>query len=322
MSALESVQLDGLAVIKIMKHAHEALPDPVSGQLLGLDVAGRLEVTGSFPMPSANVVAAATARQQPWQRNGPAEVPDDDEAARDDMQYQLDMMKLLREVNVDSNSVGWYQSISNADLLQDQGGSNTWSSIVATQFDYQTNIPGSVVIIYDPLRTCYGTLSIRAYRLTDAFMRFYKAGDQSREGFNRFQVDSRSIFEELPVKVHNSNLVHAFLYELRENGAVACEFDRLDMHQHRSVADSLRALGESIHEYSQEQGKYQFYQRSAARQKLQADKGYGSLTPPSRLDIFLITHSMRELCNEINNQSSSAYTRIFASEGLMQANME
>jgi translation initiation factor 3 subunit H len=115
MSAPECVQLDGLVILKIMKHAREALPDSISGQLLGLDVQGRLEVTGSFPMPPTTTTPIVNTRH--YNKNAAVEV-DDGEAARDDMEYQLQMMKLLREVNIDSNSVGWYQSVSNADLLQ------------------------------------------------------------------------------------------------------------------------------------------------------------------------------------------------------------
>ncbi|RUS23688.1 hypothetical protein BC938DRAFT_474765 [Jimgerdemannia flammicorona] len=49
---LTSVQLDGLVVLKIIKHCREAYPTDVTGQLLGLDVHGVLDVTNCFPFPS------------------------------------------------------------------------------------------------------------------------------------------------------------------------------------------------------------------------------------------------------------------------------
>jgi hypothetical protein len=51
-SSLQYVQIDGLAVLKIVKHCRECLPELVTGQLLGLDIDGRLEVTDCFPFPS------------------------------------------------------------------------------------------------------------------------------------------------------------------------------------------------------------------------------------------------------------------------------
>ncbi|MCL7032414.1 hypothetical protein MKW94_020103, partial [Papaver nudicaule] len=70
---LRVVQIEGLAVLKIIKHCKESSPALVTGQLLGLDVGSVLEVTNCFPFP-------------------------------------LEMMRCLREVNVDNNTVGWYQS--------------------------------------------------------------------------------------------------------------------------------------------------------------------------------------------------------------------
>lgn len=37
--------------MKIIKHCSESLPNLVTGQLLGLDVRGSLEVTNCFPFP-------------------------------------------------------------------------------------------------------------------------------------------------------------------------------------------------------------------------------------------------------------------------------
>ncbi|CEP01008.1 Eukaryotic translation initiation factor 3 subunit H [Plasmodiophora brassicae] len=313
---LDAVQLDGLVIIKIIKHARESLPEPVSGQLLGLDVSGKLEVTGCFPMPAPTPAPPAITRPH-WAKDVKDDEENDDAAARDDAAFQLQMMKLLREVNVDCNSVGWYQSLSSGDMMHDADGASAWSSIIATQYDYQVSIPNSVVIVYDPFRTAYGTLAIKAYRLTNAFMAFYKAGDQTRDGFARHNIDSNRIFEEVPLKVHNSNLVHAFLYELRESGTVSCEFDRLSMSQHAILARDLKALGESVHGYAQEQSRYQFYQRNLARQKI---AGSGAVpTAPSRLDAFLVTHTLRQICNQVNDLAATAYTRMYVAESLSAA---
>ena len=48
---LRGVQIDGLAVLKIVKHCTECQPSLVTGQLLGLDIGATLEVTNCFPFP-------------------------------------------------------------------------------------------------------------------------------------------------------------------------------------------------------------------------------------------------------------------------------
>lgn len=82
-------------------------------------------------------------------------------------EYQVQMMKNLREVNVDNNIVGWYQSTYLGSFLNE--------STIATQFNYQATLPKCVVIVYDTLKTSHGNLSLKAFRLTDAFMELYKS---------------------------------------------------------------------------------------------------------------------------------------------------
>jgi len=66
--------------LKIIKHCRENLPDLINGTLLGLDVGSVLEVTNCFGVPPAT----------------------DDEVAGE---YQIQMLRCLRDVNVDSNTV-------------------------------------------------------------------------------------------------------------------------------------------------------------------------------------------------------------------------
>ena len=107
-------------VLKIIKHCQEALPSFVTGQLLGLDIGRTLEVTNCFPFPNKNDDAAAPA--------GGAEEDGDEDGA----EYQMHMMQCLREVNVDNNTVGWYQSTYFSSFIDD--------SCIDTQFNYQVSV--------------------------------------------------------------------------------------------------------------------------------------------------------------------------------------
>lgn len=50
--ALTAVQLDGLVVSKILKHAVESSSSVTTGLLLGLDLDGLLEISNSFALPT------------------------------------------------------------------------------------------------------------------------------------------------------------------------------------------------------------------------------------------------------------------------------
>ena len=128
--------------MKIVKHCQDALPSMVTGSLLGMIMAekGILEITHAFPFPE--------------QKN---------DSGADGHEYQLEMMKMLREVNVDNNCVGWYQSM----LM----GSYSTSALVENQKGYQMDLsPNAVVLLYDPQQTNKGNFVLRAYRLSSACM--------------------------------------------------------------------------------------------------------------------------------------------------------
>jgi len=106
-------------VAKIIKHCHEegsSAVDVAQGVLLGLVADSRLEVTNCFPFPRSL----------------------DDNFDEED--YQMEMMRHLRKVNVDHLHVGWYQSTQQGAFLSTQ--------FLESQFTYQTSIEESVVLIY------------------------------------------------------------------------------------------------------------------------------------------------------------------------------
>lgn len=112
-SPLRNVQLDGLAVLKILKHCKESMPSLVTGQLLGLDIGQTLEVTDCFPFPvsSSNKRHALIFNSlSPKVLQTRTEEDEGNEA--DGASYQLEMMRCLREINVDNNTVGWCAKLS------------------------------------------------------------------------------------------------------------------------------------------------------------------------------------------------------------------
>lgn len=231
-------------LLKIIKHCKESMPELVSGQLLGLDVNDKLEVTHCFPFPSDS------SEDDPSSRSNEK----DDTSA-----YQMDMMKCLRGVNVDNNTVGWYQSAFLSSFFS--------LELIQAQYSYQSEIPNSVCVVYDPFKSRNGRLAIKAYRLTNSFMKLYASGNLSFKNFNKRNVDSTDILEEVPIKVHNSHLVHGFLYEMRENKTMDCGFDRLVIGSNPMTEKSLDLLQTCIDDYAADQNKFQYALRNIARQK-------------------------------------------------------
>jgi len=323
------VELDGLVVLKIIQHCQEALPAFVTGQLLGLDIGRTLEVTNCFPFPRKD--------DGEQQRAGAEEEPDDDGA-----EYQMEMMRCLREVNVDNNTVGWYQSTYFSSFIDE--------SCIETQFNYQENIKNCVVLIYDPSRTRAAGLALRAFRLTDTFMGMYREGKitfDSLAGANQTNAD---VFQELPVKVRNSHLSSALLLELQDEcgiNANAADFDRLELHTNPFLEKQMQLLIESIDDLQMESHKLQHYDRNVQRQKaaqqqyllkkkmeaqarslkgeeplpeedLSQNQLFKPMPQPSRLESLLISNQMQAYCQQINQFSGQSFAKLFLMQSLNQ----
>jgi len=243
------VQVDSLVTLKIINHSKDNLPELVTGQLLGLDNGEILEVTNSFPFPSLS-------NEQEDGEDG------EDEAKHEASgKYQETMMRFLREVNVDHDTVGWYCSTYLESFINE--------STIETQYKYQESIKKAVVLVYDPLKTSQGVLSLKAYRLTQAFMELFKTQTFTKESLSKGNMTFNDVFEEVPIEIHNSGLAKAFLTEIEETNIMDCEFDRLNLSTNPFLERNLEFLIDCLEGLASEQNKFQTYQRQVQRQQAQ-----------------------------------------------------
>lgn len=254
---ITKVQLEGLVVMKVIKHCQENFPMTVMGQLLGMDMDETLEITNCYPfMSQPGGIAGA----------GPDGI---DLAAfeREQQQYQRDMMWCVREVNIDHQVVGWYQSTGS------QMGSFLSLQWIETQYNYQNNLNNIVCLVYDPVRTEEGTLSIHAYRLTKQFMDVMRKNDFTSLGFTNGVVSSDFIIEEVAISLHNSSLINAFLVELDQSeefsGANDVELTRLSISEKPVLEQSMEFLIYDLDSLGKEQSKYSYFMRNLVRSQAQ-----------------------------------------------------
>ncbi len=291
-------------LLKIIKHCHECLPGYVTGQLLGVDVNETLEITHSFAMP-------------------------DTEDGENDGDFALEMMSNLREVNVDTYNAGFYQSAyMNEFFTRDQ---------IQKQYEYQLENPNRVCIVFDPFKSRQGRLSLRALRLTAQFMQLYRTGKLTAKQFTQFRVDSTTIFEEMPIKVRNSHLVHAFLYDIRDSRKMDCSTDRLALTSNDTVERVMSMIGGpegAFQELLNEQNQYQFNARrlAAAKADLQRqieaveddnirnralgkelkplpDASSLKVSEPSRLETFVASAKVDAYCRDLTDLATQTYVK-------------
>jgi translation initiation factor 3 subunit H len=312
-----SVKLEGLAALKIIKHCKESLPTMVTGSLLGLMIEdGVLEITHAFPFPEplddkGDVVKTAEE----------AANADDEAAALDGHEFQLEMMKMLREVNVDNNCVGWYQSM--------YLGSYSTPRLLEDQLSYQTDLsPNAVVILYDPMQTAHGNLVLKCYRLTD------EAVQLRQNGKNNF-INPRNIFQEVPVTLSNPGLVRSLLRDMGDglHGASPADgttFDRLDLSTNPYLEKHLEFLCNWVEDLAAEQYKFQHYTRNLrasvggerkgrkAKEEMAhaIEEGWARSDAPKRMESLLMANQIRTYCDQVEKFTGGGFGKLFLTSGL------
>ncbi|KAF4383469.1 hypothetical protein G4B88_000169 [Cannabis sativa] len=281
-SPLRVVQIEGLAILKIIKHCKEFSPALVTGQLLGLDVGSVLEVTNCFPFPIRE---------------------EDEEIEAEGANYQLEMMRCLREVNVDNNTVGWYQST----LF----GSYQTVELIETFMNYQENIKRCVCIIYDPSRSNQGVLALKALKLSDAFMELHRKKNFTGETLREKNLSWVDIFEEIPIKVSNSALISAFMTELEADTPVTqFQFYYRSLSRQQSQQQAWLQKRRAENAARKASGEDPLPEEDAA------NPIFKPLPEPSRLESFLITNQISNYCNQINGVAGQSFNRLYLMKAL------
>ncbi len=342
------------AVLKIVKHCQESLPNLVAGTLLGLDVQGGiLEITHAFPNPEPSKANNNTSSETDNDATNAAAAS----SQVDGVDYSLEMLKMLREVNVDNNCVGFYQSIS-------LGTFNT-AKLVEEQFTYQadvTDLQVAVLFLFDPIQTTRGNLVLKCLRLTD------EAVEMIQNGQNSF-LDPKNIFEELPVTIKNPSLVKALLSNVEtglyhadvssdgenhgvEAGVGVAEdvfggddggdviapvyeadttFDRLDLSTNPYLEKHLEFMCTWVDDLAAEQNKFQYYMRGLTRgtdrrfdkrnknsdkEKVNMKEAWESNEAPRRLESLLISNQIRTYCDQVDQFADGGLGKLFVVDGL------
>ncbi|EER30061.1 hypothetical protein D8B26_007347 [Coccidioides posadasii str. Silveira] len=273
----KAVQVEALVVMKIIKHSTQLFPTTATGSLVGMDVRGTLEVTNAFPFPIVDIPADSHLDGAP--ANAAAAAP----RAKANAVYQSEMIKMLREVNIDANNVGWYTSANMGNFVN--------LNIIENQYFYQKELnERTVALVHDVSRSSQGALSLRAFRLSPQFMAAFKENKFTTENLQKSNLRYQDIFVELPVQIHNSHLLTSYLHQLPSpppaenldlppslaaltNGPLASSslltpnFDNLALSIDPFLEKNCDMLLESIETHHTENNNFQYYQRSLAREQ-------------------------------------------------------
>ncbi|KAI5476242.1 hypothetical protein MNV49_007942 [Pseudohyphozyma bogoriensis] len=300
---VESVRVDGLALMKIIKHsreAHTVLPAPAGtsnatvsfapavGQLLGIDSDGVLEISNSFALPSGALGGSATDGDERGSK-----------AAAN--KYTSSLLPRLADLNADASLVGFYVSANNGQQLAIPGfiealvgaqlaggglGSGApkaqpvgRSAAAKPQVPTQASTNGKgIALVFDIASTAQGGVGLKAFRLTDEFVNAYRAGKFDTASLIEHKLVPSNILVELPVTVRSSPLLTAFLSTLYTSPSAdlpLASFSSLSLPPSSSTPASLStplsALISSLDTHQAHLSTLSFQSRQLARDRARLD---------------------------------------------------
>ncbi|KAI4245463.1 MAG: hypothetical protein L6R40_002524 [Gallowayella cf. fulva] len=277
---LTSVQVEALVVMKIIKHCSQSFPLMTTGFIVGMDAKSTLEITNSFPFPATEPPPSTDTyhdnnNMSQWAAAAPR--------SKANGIYQNEMIKKLREVNVDANNVGWYTSANLGNFVN--------MNMIENQYHYQKELnERTVALVHDVSRSSQGSLSLRAFRLSPAFMAAYKESKFSAESLQKSSLRYQDILLELPLQIHNSHLLTSFLHTLPSSPSSTASqqipnslselppthnlpsplhpnLSTLTLSIDPFLSQTSDLLLEAIESHHTELNNHQYYQRSLAREQ-------------------------------------------------------
>jgi hypothetical protein len=265
------VYIDGLVILKIIKHIQDEGSEFVNGDLVGLDVTRRL--IKSFPdlYPDTKPVPSEPLRVEVT--NCVPELPYAEEEVL--LDFRQTMVSNFREAiggpsqfgcGIDHKTVGWYTT------------SSAYASdhFIERQYKYQCDNSNSVMLIYEAaVAAASGCVSLRVVRLTDMFMELYKNGARA---FTKEELDKRprfsdaEIFEEVPFFIHNCAPIQALLQAWSIDQTLDLQYDtgRLDLNSDMFLERYLESASDAIFDLGKVSSTYERTRAMVQRNRLAA----------------------------------------------------
>jgi len=315
-----SVSIDIMVALKIVQHCKQYQGSPVTGQLLGYELDDVLYVTDSLPLPS---------------------VRSEEDGEDVSENHSKDMLNLLVETNVDTNTIGWYQST----FL----GIHINKFLVDTQFGYQSSTPESVVITMDSLMATHGSLGLQAFRLSDSFMKLRKENSFTKEQITDAKISFMEILEEVPITMTSSGLSQAFIASLGNDPLIQPQYEHFLLSPQQFMLSNLEVLSYCFSDIQREQVIYGNWFRSEAKQEqarqafieqrkqqnqARVDSGelqlpedprdleienpslFRKSVEPSQLDSLLLSYKIHSHCDQIIDFAGKSLAHQFVMQGI------
>lgn len=276
---------------------------------MGLIRDGKIEVTNCFALPR-----------------------DAEEDDMDDSDYQNAMIRHLRNANVDHLVVGYYQASPCGSAV----AKRDTVTVLHNHCEEQGLGSEAIVLLYDPVRAQKGFMSMKAVRLTQTAEAPLKGKmlteKDSVDPFRNSRICFDKFFEEVPVKIRNSQLVTGLMCEIDEELRVDDGKQLLDMSSAAVLEKNLHSLMKCVedvskwanHQRNATQKQQQIAKENAMRQNRgepplseeEVNKMLKQYNPILRIDSLLNSFQTLNYCQQASSFASQNVGKLFMSKAM------
>lgn len=282
-----ALRLDGLALTKIVKHSRDAHPHQAAGVLLGLEIGSALEVSNVFALPRGAMSGSGGSSNVHDEHSDEGE-----RGPRAAARYTRDMVRLLGDVNADANPVGLYRSCFLGSFLSSSVVDGLGAIATLMDRDAPADQGRGIVLIHDLAQSAQGNTVVRAYRLSPSFVEVYRKTKFTAQNLIDHKLTFSNILIEIPVSLHNTALLDAFLATLSTpaprdpsllapstsellasppTAPISAPHSLLTLAHTPVLSSSLEASLEALDEYANESGVVGYQSRQLARERGRAE---------------------------------------------------
>lgn len=235
-----SINIEGSALLSILRHTSENFPSLYSGSLLGFGDNGSIDITHAYPFPYPDQYEGGLFRSKSGSK------------------YQQEILDALKSLNIGVEFQGWFQATVSGNVVT--------STLVDSVAQQQLKNKDSFLLVIN-MASVGKELELKAVRLSENFLQTYLDGKWKTKDLENNKLSYLNIFDEVPLHIHNQHLVNLFLANSKRT-VDEHEFDNLNFSSNSNIATQLlENLYSQIDSFNFDQTNFNYYQRQLQKEQ-------------------------------------------------------
>lgn len=250
--------------------------------------------------------------------------------------FQQDFLSKLETAGYTAHLLGWF--------IYSTGGKYISPSVVESLLQLQETLRNnkreipSLLMVYDPSKSRDGYLSLKCFKLSDAFLRTVKSENKFiAKNLIENKLSFKNLLEEMAVIIKSNHLTNLKIQEFDLDSATDSDTLLITPSSYENIKHSTDQLYDAINHFNHNLGNLNYFQRNLARdiakiskweskiqqeneEKLKADprakvenpdwrKEFKLPPPSSKYEYLIASSAVNNICNSLEVTENIKYVK-------------